>query len=271
MTTSTTATSAGAPDATDVPIPDPMPGDAPHAPTIRSLRRLLPFARPAMPALIGSAVTATVAMMCGLAFPLVIQWVIDGPDRAAGPVSAVAAGRPVARARGGRGGPVLGAADAVGKADHGCRGHHAGGDLRPSAEACRRLPRPLARRAADVAGGVRPGNHPPVPGLRAGLPDRQPDHLRGRGGHPADPVLAAGADHRGAGHPADRPVRAVRDQVPGAGPSIAGSGRRSGHHGRGIGARHPDPQGVRPQPVLRPAVPRPGPRSARAPRSARPR
>ena len=32
-----------------------------------------------MPALIGSAVTATVAMMCGLAFPLVIQWVIDGP------------------------------------------------------------------------------------------------------------------------------------------------------------------------------------------------
>src|SRR6478736_5828251 len=78
MTTSTTAP-AGAPPATDVPIPDPMPGDAAHAPTIRTLRRLLPYARPALPALIGSAITATVAMMCGLAFPLVIQWVIDGP------------------------------------------------------------------------------------------------------------------------------------------------------------------------------------------------
>src|SRR6478752_3214946 len=78
MTTSTTAP-AGAPPATDVPIPDPMPGDAAHAPTIRTLRRLLPFARPALPALIGSAVTATIAMMCGLAFPLVIQLVIDGP------------------------------------------------------------------------------------------------------------------------------------------------------------------------------------------------
>src|SRR6476661_7553563 len=78
MTTSTTAP-AGAPPATDVPIPDPMPGDAAHAPTLRTLRRLLPYARPALPALIGSAITATVAMMCGLAFPLVIQWVIDGP------------------------------------------------------------------------------------------------------------------------------------------------------------------------------------------------
>jgi len=79
MTTSTTATKPGAPDAPDVPISDPTPGAAAHVPAIRSLRRLLPYARPALPALIGSALTATVAMMCGLAFPLVIQMVIDGP------------------------------------------------------------------------------------------------------------------------------------------------------------------------------------------------
>jgi ATP-binding cassette subfamily B protein len=43
------------------------------------LRRLLPYARPALPALIGSALTAMIAMLCGLAFPLVIQQIIDGP------------------------------------------------------------------------------------------------------------------------------------------------------------------------------------------------
>lgn len=79
MTTSSTATQPGASVATDVPISDPTPGVAAHAPAVASLRRLLPFARPALPPLIGSAVAATVAMMCGLAFPLVIQWVIDGP------------------------------------------------------------------------------------------------------------------------------------------------------------------------------------------------
>jgi len=79
MTTSTTASKPGAPEATDVPISDPTPGAAAQVPAIRSLRRLLPYARPALPALIGSAITATIAMMCGLAFPLVIQLVIDGP------------------------------------------------------------------------------------------------------------------------------------------------------------------------------------------------
>jgi ATP-binding cassette, subfamily B, bacterial len=58
-----------------------------RVPAVRSLRRLYPYARPALPALIGSAITATLAMLCGLAFPLVIQQIIDGPvaahDRAA--------------------------------------------------------------------------------------------------------------------------------------------------------------------------------------------
>ncbi len=78
MTTSSTAIRTGPTDTPDA-TPEPAPGAPAHAPSIRTLRRLLPFARPALPALIGSALTATVAMMCGLAFPLVIQLVIDGP------------------------------------------------------------------------------------------------------------------------------------------------------------------------------------------------
>jgi ATP-binding cassette subfamily B protein len=76
MTISSTATKPSAPDAT---ITDPAPGASAHFRPVRSLLRLLPFARPALPALIGSAITAAVAMFCGLAFPLVIRQIIDGP------------------------------------------------------------------------------------------------------------------------------------------------------------------------------------------------
>lgn len=79
MTISSTATTSGTPAFTDAPIIDPTPGVVPRPSSIRSLRRLLPYARPALPALLGSALTATVAMLCGLAFPLVIQLIIDGP------------------------------------------------------------------------------------------------------------------------------------------------------------------------------------------------
>ncbi|SDO38025.1 ATP-binding cassette, subfamily B [Nakamurella panacisegetis] len=51
----------------------------PRTTTTASLKRLLPFARPALPALGASAVAAIVATVCGLTFPLVIQWIIDGP------------------------------------------------------------------------------------------------------------------------------------------------------------------------------------------------
>src|SRR6476659_4489414 len=78
MTTSTTASRTGPPQTPDAST-EAAAGAPTHAPSIRTLKRLLPFARPALPALIGSAVTATIAMMCGLAFPLVIQLVIDGP------------------------------------------------------------------------------------------------------------------------------------------------------------------------------------------------
>lgn len=58
---------------------EPGPGAAAHVPAVASLRRLLPHARPAVPALLLSALAALVATLCGVAFPLVIQDIIDGP------------------------------------------------------------------------------------------------------------------------------------------------------------------------------------------------
>ena len=76
MTTSPTAT---AHPITDAPVPTATPDVPAHRSAVASLRRLFPFARPAVPALVGSALTAMVAMLCGLIFPLVIQQIIDGP------------------------------------------------------------------------------------------------------------------------------------------------------------------------------------------------
>lgn len=47
--------------------------------TVASLKRLLPYARPALPSLGGSTLAAIGATICGLMFPLVIAWIIDGP------------------------------------------------------------------------------------------------------------------------------------------------------------------------------------------------
>ena len=62
---------------------DESPGAAPQSgarlSTVRSLARLIPYARPAMPAIAASAVTAAVATACGLVFPMVIGGIIDGP------------------------------------------------------------------------------------------------------------------------------------------------------------------------------------------------
>ncbi len=46
---------------------------------IASLRRLIPYAKPAFPSLGASAIAAIAATICGLIFPLVIAWIIDGP------------------------------------------------------------------------------------------------------------------------------------------------------------------------------------------------
>ncbi len=67
------------PSSSDLDHDGPRPGVDAHVPAVASLRRLLPFARPAIPALIASAVAALVATLCGITFPLVIQFIIDGP------------------------------------------------------------------------------------------------------------------------------------------------------------------------------------------------
>ncbi len=58
----------------------PTPTHGPHT-ALHNLRRLWPYVRPAAPRLLISGVLALVAMVCGLAIPLVIQQIIDGPIR----------------------------------------------------------------------------------------------------------------------------------------------------------------------------------------------
>ncbi|QIK63736.1 ABC transporter ATP-binding protein [Leucobacter viscericola] len=52
-------------------------------PTLKALARLLPFAKPALPRLIGGLFVGLGAALAALAIPLVLQWVIDGPLSAA--------------------------------------------------------------------------------------------------------------------------------------------------------------------------------------------
>ena len=73
------ATTTTNPIITDQELTEPRPGVDTHVPAVASLRRLLPYVRPALPALILSALAALVATLCGVAFPLVIQYIIDGP------------------------------------------------------------------------------------------------------------------------------------------------------------------------------------------------
>jgi ATP-binding cassette subfamily B protein len=67
------------PVTTPVDAPPGTAGTTPQLSTVRSLARLMPYARQAMPAIVGSGVTAVFAAACGLAFPLVIGAIIDGP------------------------------------------------------------------------------------------------------------------------------------------------------------------------------------------------
>lgn len=64
---------AGDPDLLSSPTARPR-----HS-AVAALRRLVPYARPALPALTASGGCAVLATICGLAIPLVIQWIIDGP------------------------------------------------------------------------------------------------------------------------------------------------------------------------------------------------
>jgi ATP-binding cassette subfamily B protein len=82
-TTGKTPAPADPPDRDDLPEPRESASSATRSTsqlsTVRSLARLLPYAKPALPALIASGITAGLATVCGLAFPLVIQHIIDGP------------------------------------------------------------------------------------------------------------------------------------------------------------------------------------------------
>ncbi|HEY5882675.1 MAG TPA: ABC transporter ATP-binding protein [Nakamurella sp.] len=65
--------------AADQVLTEPRPGVDTHVPAVASLRRLMPYARPALPALLLSAAAALVATLCAITFPLVIQYIVDGP------------------------------------------------------------------------------------------------------------------------------------------------------------------------------------------------
>ena len=71
--------------ATDIPAsPDATPPSAaaaaaPRLSTARALARLYPFAKPALPRLIGGALVGLGAAVASLMIPLVLQWAVDGP------------------------------------------------------------------------------------------------------------------------------------------------------------------------------------------------
>ena len=76
----TTAPAAPPTELRPAPVADPSTAEnAAHPSTIASLWRLLPYVRTALPALGASALAAIAATICGLIFPLVIAWIIDGP------------------------------------------------------------------------------------------------------------------------------------------------------------------------------------------------
>ena len=71
---------------TTAPTPSPAPTDPsvgaaarPTQGTVRPLLRLLPWVRPALPALAFSALAAGLATGCALVIPLVLQRIVDGP------------------------------------------------------------------------------------------------------------------------------------------------------------------------------------------------
>lgn len=58
---------------------DTTPSHAPKRSTVATLRRLAPYVRPVRWSLLGATVATLAAMLCGLAIPLVMQRILDGP------------------------------------------------------------------------------------------------------------------------------------------------------------------------------------------------
>ncbi len=191
-----------------------------------------------------------------------------GPDRGRAdrpprPRRALAAGRAAAPAGPGRGRPLRAAPGPDRPSAGPGRGRHARRPVRQAAAAAGLLPRPLGLRAAALPGHLGHVHAAALPRLPAGLPGRQLADVRGR--HRADvrAGLAAGTDRGAAGRPAGRALPLLRVALLAGRPAGPGPERRPGHRAGGVGARHPDPQVLRPAPHHGPALPRAGRRAAR--------
>ena len=152
--------------------------------TVRTLLRILPFAKSAAPRIVLGMVAALLASLVALIIPQVLRWLVDGPlstgDSArCGPrlcswsVSACRRGRvhlPASLVRAHPG--------------HARRGEDAQRTLRQAAGSAGRVPRPLAERPAALARRERPEPHPPLDLVRHRAARGQRGHDRGRVRHP---------------------------------------------------------------------------------------
>ena len=130
---------------------------------------------------------------------------------------------------------------------HGRRGGHPQRPLRAPADPADVVPRPLAVGPAAVANHERPELDSPVHVVRHGLPvaQRPPDHRGHR--HPARDVLAAGRGRRGVDRARHLDGAALPAGVHPAVAAGAGPVRPRRHPRRGVRARRPGDQVVRPR------------------------
>ena len=194
-------------------------------------------------------VAALLSLVATVTIPLMTKAVIDGPVRHQDQQQLWVARHRRHGAAGLGGGALVHPPLAGGARHDGRRGRHPQGPLRAPADPADVLPRQVAVRAAAVAGDERPEHHPPVPVVRAVVPDAQ-RHSDHRGdGHPAGDVLAA-RRRRGGVHRADHRDRAALPaSVHQALPRRAGPVRQRRDPRRGAGARAAGGQGVRPRGV----------------------
>ncbi|MGW7351978.1 ABC transporter ATP-binding protein [Streptomyces sp. NPDC054784] len=87
MTATPTSGATASPASAD-PTPAPASAPEPKRSAVRSLLRLWPYVRPVRARLSGAALVGIVASCLGLAIPLILKWLVDGPvaDRDAGGV-----------------------------------------------------------------------------------------------------------------------------------------------------------------------------------------
>ncbi len=207
--------------------------------------RLRSYLRPYVGALVIMATTAIVGVFVALAIPLVTKAIIDGPitDGDSGailPLGLLAMALGITEA-------ALDPDPALGAGARRPRLRDRGPQrpLPAHAGAADGVPRPLAERAAAVAGHRRPQRDPPLHGLRAALPGHQ-HPAADRGDDRAAPHVLAARPRRGRlGRPDDLAEQAVRAEVRRRLASCPGPARRRRHRRRGGRGRLPRGQVVR--------------------------